>query len=343
MDKELHIRSFEDRSIFWEKLKISDTLIAVCESLRALFESTYTKCSARKEKHDRFQFEWYQQCGHMLSDDAMAPACNDTKASAVDSKISNVIPKWREFRRNQLNICPVYHANAVLIAVQGAVFRYLAHTVTKHVPSLVQDETRTTSQSSLPEPNEVYYKFGGAAIAEMLRKRYRSMYSCPQHIRCKIVEEIAVLKGMECSDKSIIPPSLQYRDNGFMYFSDEYFIPYIKSVDDKVKQVANNQGVQEHGRNIVQVTTDKVQANSSFRTKFEEVLLRKFDSLDNMSDAVDSVHAKFLRKLCNTRLGEFMDSYKQIQLSKDGSASLAGQNLRDTLLSQHVHLQSQIS
>ena len=240
----------------------------------------------------------------MLSDDAIAPACNDTKASAVDSIISNVIPKWMEFRRNQLNICPAYHANAVLITVQGAVFRYLVHTVAKHIPSLVQDETRTTPQSSLPEPNEVYYKFGGAAIAEMLRKRYtmyRSMYSCPEHKRCKIVEEIAVLKAMECSDKSIFPPSLQYRDNGFMYFPDEFSIPFIKSVDDKVKQVANNQRVQEHGRNIVQVATDKVQADSSFRTKFEEILLRKFDSLDNMSDAVDSVHAEFLRKLCNAR------------------------------------------
>ena len=47
----------------------------------------------------------------------------------------------------------------------------------------------------------IIYKF---AIAEV---RYRSMYSCPKYTRCKIVEEIAVLKVMECTDKSIIHPS----------------------------------------------------------------------------------------------------------------------------------------
>ena len=106
---------------------------------------------------------------------------------------------------------------------------------------MVQDETQTTciSQPSLPEPDEVYYKFGGAAIAEMLEKRYRSIHSCPENKRGTIVVEITVLKAMECLDKSIIPPSLQYRDNGFIYFPDEALIPFIKAVDDKVKQVAN--------------------------------------------------------------------------------------------------------
>ena len=78
----------------------------------------------------------------------------------------------------------------------------------------------------------------------------------------------------------------------------------------------------------------------SLKRKFEEFLRIKFDSLDEISNAMDSVYAEFLRKLCNTRLGEFLDSYKQIQLSKSGSASLSGQNLRDTLLSQHVQFEN---
>ena len=219
----------------------------------------------------------------------------------------------------------------MLIAVQGAIFSYLAHIVAKHImPSVVRDETQTISQPSLPEPDEVYYKFGGAAIAEMLEKRYRSVHSCPENKRGTIVVEITVLKAMKCLDKSIIPPSLQYRDNGFMYFPDEALIPFIKAVDDKVKQVANNKGVQEYERNLVQVTTDTVRADASFKTKFEEFLLRKFDSLDNMSVAVDSVHAEFLPKLCNTRLGEFLDTYTNKFSSPKVDLPLAGQNLRDT-------------
>ena len=189
----------------------------------------------------------------------------------------------------------------------------------------------------------LHYRFGGAAIAEMLKKRYRSIHCCPQNNRGMIVEEISILKAMECPDKSIIPASLQYRDKGFMYFPDQALILFIKAVDDKVKEIANKKRVQEHGENIVQVTTDKVRADTSFKTTFENFLLRKFDSLDDMSATVNSVFIELLRKLCNTRLAEFLDSYKQTQLSKGGSASLAGQNLRDTLLSQHVTLRSQIS
>ena len=152
VDKELHIRSFQDRLMFWERLKVSDMLMTVCECLKELYESTYSKCSTGKEKHARFQLEWYQQCGYLLLDDV--PDNADTKA--LDSSISDLIPKWMEFRKNQLNICPAYwHANAV----QGSVFSYLAHTAAEHMPSLEQDETQSAStpdlQSPIPEPDEV--------------------------------------------------------------------------------------------------------------------------------------------------------------------------------------------
>ena len=157
------------------------------------------------------------------------------------------------------NLSPAYHANAVLIAVQGAIFSNLACITAEHIPSIEQDKTQSSSdstpRSSMPEPDEVYYKFGGAAVADMLWKRYRSIHSCSENNRGTIIVEISVLKGVECSNKSIIPPSLQYRDNGFMYCPDEALIPFIKVVDDKVK-VINKKGVQEHGGNIVQVTIE---------------------------------------------------------------------------------------
>ena len=74
------------------------------------------------------------------------------------------------------------------------------------------------------------------------------------------------------------------------------------------------------------MTTDKVKADTSFKSTFETFFA---DSLHDMSATVNS---ELSRKLCNTRLAEFLDGYKQTQLSwtNSGSASLAGQNLRDT-------------
>ena len=70
VDKELHIHSFQERSTFWEKLKVSNILVTISECLRELYESTYiSKFSAGREKRARFQLEWYQQCGYLLLDD----------------------------------------------------------------------------------------------------------------------------------------------------------------------------------------------------------------------------------------------------------------------------------
>ena len=44
-----------------------------------------------------------------------------------------------------------------------------------------------------------------------------------------------------------------------------------------------------------------------------------------------------------TRIEEFLSSHHQITVAKQGNASTPGQNLRDTLLSQHINLKSKIN
>ena len=55
-----------------------------------------------------------------------------------------------------------------------------------------------------------------------------------------------------------------------------------------------------------------------------------------------NVYDEMIRKLCNIRIEEFLSSQKQRIASGKGNASTIGQNLRDTLLTQHVNLQSHI-
>ena len=134
-----------------------------------------------------------------------------------------------------------------------------------------------------------------------------------------------------------MPFSLQYRNRGFMYFPDRPFLPFIKSVDQTVKSVAN-EGIKQHGKHI-EIATQKVRSDDKLRES-SDALATKLDSLQELSLAVDAVYAELLRKLCNTRLGEFMDSFRQIQVSKSGTGTLSGQNLRDSLLSQHVNMKT---
>lgn len=344
VDNELHIQSFQARSELWERFKVSDVFLLECESLRGLYRATYIQCSTGKDKHARFQLEWYQQCSFMLEDqdNPTVSAVRSTQHCLSDARD---ISKWVDFRKNCSHICTTHDGNAVMIAVQSAVFNFLTHETATSISSMssVQDDTSTPSQPPATEPEDVYYRFGGAAIAQMLHNRYRSMYTSPADKRIAISTEISVLKAMQCDDKSVVPASLQYRDRGFMYFPDQALIPFIKAADNKIKKFANSDGIREHGRNIARVATEQARMDESLKKLFKEFMQTKFDSLDEVLSPMNCVYAEFFRKLCNTRLGEFMDCYRQIQATKSGSASLSGQNLRDTLLSQHINLQSQIS
>ena len=96
-----------------------------------------------------------------------------------------------------------------------------------------------------------------------------------------------------------------------------------------------------HGSNIIAVASEIVKADSSLPKLFKNTLGGKIDFMDgSMVESISAVYSEFTRKLYNTRLAEFIDSYRQKQAAEKVSASLSGQNLRDSLLSQHANLKS---
>ena len=84
-----------------------------------------------------------------------------------------------------------------------------------------------------------------------------------------------------------------------------------------------------------------VQKRTVHTEKFLELLndlMPNFRSLSN--SAIHNVYEEFVRKLCNTRLQEFLSVQKQKFALDKGRATTNAQNLRDTLLAQHSNLQS---
>lgn len=60
------------------------------------------------------------------------------------------------------------------------------------------------------EPQDTYFKFGGAALADMFKIRYTKLRSCTDQKRKSISAELTVLQSMKstCNDASL-PDSLQ--------------------------------------------------------------------------------------------------------------------------------------
>ena len=68
-------------------------------------------------------------------------------------------------------------------------------------------------------------------------------------------------------------------------------------------------------------------------------MVPEFEDLSQAS--VNNVYCELVRKLSNTRINEFIDSFKQRTAASKGMATLAGQNLRDSL-SHHINLKTHV-
>lgn len=149
-------------------------------------------------------------------------------------------------------------------------------------------------------------------------------------------KELQVLQCIRRVDKSTLPPTLAYRDTGGMYFPDETFPPFIKSLDACVHENTNEESFMHYGKNLVKITTEQVQHNQELFRLFKEIICVKVGALEFAEENIVSVYTEFTRNISNTKLKNFW-TLRQKTAAGKGKASLSAQNLRDTLLSQHVN------
>ena len=101
-----------------------------------------------------------------------------------------------------------------MIAMASAVYGYML----QQARLLVKDDGEESSTSIRSEPDEVYLRLGGGALASMFTGCYKDMKSnkSSQH-KEKVSQELEVLEWIRMVDKSELPIALEYRDRGGMY------------------------------------------------------------------------------------------------------------------------------
>ena len=95
--------------------------------------------------------------------------------------------------------------------------------------------------------------------------------SCKQ--KEDIGKELTVLDWMRLNDKSTLPTSLQYKDEGGMYFPKHRLIPFIRDVDSYVRENANEVSFARYGSKVIEVATHELQNNQLLKPKFKDILL----------------------------------------------------------------------
>ena len=334
LTKQLHSSVFEERGSFLKSLFPShkSELSQLCTVLVGDFCCIYESCAVGKEKCSRFQMQWHAHCSLFL----MEPTSSEPGPSNESVQLWNTL---------SLGVTSeVKHP--VVISICSVVYDLLLVKVRTVLSGMYGEESGATSQQSsslCAEPEEVYYRFCGAALASMYKERYKMMKSPSCSQKDDVGKELAVLDWIRLKDKSTIPKSLQYKDEGGMYFPVKQLIPFIRDVDSYVREHANEISFARYGSKVIEVSTHELKNNQLLKPKFKGILLNLVSGdLKGYEHAVDNVYQELIRKLCNTRLNEFITTHKLNAARKKGSATLAGQNLRDSLLTHHTSLKSNV-
>ena len=297
--------------------------------LLSLFILLYKKCQVGKDKYCRFQLEWLQECSVLLQDE-----CSTCMSVSSSMEVNQLHPKWMQYCLDSKVDIAV--SNPVMVTLCSALFDYLMLKIAKHRKAGCDYQDKTVPSD---EEVDVYYRFGGAALCSMLQSRYDQLKTedMPQLKRERVHTEITILKAIQATDKHHIPDYLLYRDKGYMYFPAAQFILFIQHVDTCVKEHATAQSLQVHGSKLVAVTTEKLYQKSALKAEFITVIQEVYLDCDRDKEVVHCIYLELIRKLCNTRIHEFLDVHRQVAAKRDGGATLSGQNLRDKLLTYHTN------
>lgn len=99
----------------------------------------------------------------------------------------------------------------MIVSVCACVYDFMMKTLAENL------QLESSTCTGMPEePEEVYYRFCGAALTSMSHTRYEKVKAAPSKNN-PLYTEINILKAIECQDKSVIPANSQYRDRGHMY------------------------------------------------------------------------------------------------------------------------------
>lgn len=336
-----HIISYPDNAAFWEDLRTSgkEVVLTIIVHLLEVFSSLYESCGAKgKDKFMQFQLKWHHQCSNFL---LSTPEVN---YEDMNLDMTRIQERWIGYCLGKS--VSVDTRNTVIISVCSAVHDHLlchCNALQKSISDEVQPESTVHVHT---DEDSVYYRFCGAALASMLHARYKKRNTCKPSQKGSVNREITILRGIKCTDKSHIPLELQYRDRGYMYFPTQDFIPFLREVDACITENANEKALERYGAKLVEITTQQLIANHELEDKFNFFLNSKLNfSEENKKlhvTELNSVYTELTRKLCNTRIQEFLDSHHQISVARKGSATTSGLNLRDNLLPLHINLKSTI-
>ena len=208
-----------------------------------IFVDLYEQDSTGKEKYLRFQINWHTQCSIFLLPQSVP---TDVVLTNVNNLTEKLRSSWLKFC-NEMSDTDFSTCCKIMITFSSSIYALLLehiHTMTK---------TECNLQQIPCDESDVYYRFGGAILSDMHHARYKCIRSCESSRIEQLSLEIDILHAVNTKDKTDMPIYLKYRDRGYMYSPHTDFVPFIREVDQCVKEIVNEKSFIEFGDTIVKV------------------------------------------------------------------------------------------
>lgn len=226
---------------------------SIIELHRTVFAHLYKKCGAGKDKYLSFQVEWHKYCSALLLpiDMGLQAVHLDKSPPKLKKTIEQTRMEWHQFCESVSKSIDLHMCSKIMVICSSILYNFFLEHM-KNMQKSSREQPESTIVRNVDE-DDVYYRFGGATISDMIKLRYKDIQRCPAINRDKVSQEITILLGINTKDKSEMPDYLKYRDRGHMYTPTPSFVPFLREVDTCVKSATNSDSFKQHGDEIIKV------------------------------------------------------------------------------------------
>lgn len=122
-------------------------------------------------------------------------------------------------------------------------------------------------------------------------------------------KELAILNGLGMSDKSKLLQSLKNLDKGFLTFSREELISFLRALENEVRDCTYDSNLKKYPTEFLRMCQNAVLKNERLELEFR-ILVGSLVPEDCATEAIveNGVYKKLAFRLANTRINEFMNA-----------------------------------
>ena len=161
-----------------ELFENNEPMLEIARHHREAFVTLYGECKLLKNLCMEFQWHWHAYCSAFLLEEKYKLADINLKESDCgNSSLAAVRSIWLEFSKDHET--PVPSSNTIMMTISSRAYFYLQDQVAMYQRELSMANDKSTEEAvSIGDSDNVYYRFGGAAICTMLKHRYKEIRRC---------------------------------------------------------------------------------------------------------------------------------------------------------------------